>query len=175
MGRLITQPKMSVEVRTLFQSRTESFFDVNIVFIGVVSSICEALQKYDLFDHFKAWFYDCIFPTYTEWKKIVRRKVNERQEGIWSDFCSNHPDQKVAQDCLNNFHPYYFLSLSSQYPDLVKRLHNQVMLMCNFGGVTWLRDTDGANCFICKHTVDDNNHYLIVRASKTTLLSYGIN
>ena len=39
---------MSVGVRTLFQSRTESFFDLNIISIGVVSSICEALQKYDL-------------------------------------------------------------------------------------------------------------------------------
>ena len=54
LGRLITQPKTSVAVRTLFQSRTESFFDVNITSIGVVSCICEALQKYDLFDHFKA-------------------------------------------------------------------------------------------------------------------------
>ena len=70
LGRLITQPKMSVAVRTLFQSKTESFFDVNIISIGVVSCICEALQKYDLFDHFKAWFCDCIFPTYTEWKKL---------------------------------------------------------------------------------------------------------
>ena len=37
--------------------------------------------------------------------------------------------------------------------------------MCNFGfngGVPWLRDTDGANCFICKHTVDDNiNHFIL--------------
>ena len=48
--------KMSVAVRTLFKSRTESFFEVNIVPIGVVSSICQALQKYDLFDHSKAWF-----------------------------------------------------------------------------------------------------------------------
>ena len=45
LGRLITQPKMSVAVRTLFQSRTESFLDMNIVSIGVVSCICEALQN----------------------------------------------------------------------------------------------------------------------------------
>ena len=41
LGRLITQPKRSVAVRTLFQSRTESFFDVNIISVGVVSCICE--------------------------------------------------------------------------------------------------------------------------------------
>ena len=36
--------------------------------------------------------------------------------------------------------------------------------MCNFGfngGVPWLRDTDGANCFICKHTVDDNSQFIL--------------
>ena len=96
----------------------------------------------------------------------MRRKVSERQEGIWSDFCSSHPDLKVAQDCLNNVHPDYFWSLANQYPDLVKRLHTQVGLMCNFGlngGVPWLRDTDGANCFISKHTVDEiGTSYLIV-------------
>ena len=70
LSRLVTQPKVSVAVRTLFQSRTESLFDVSIVSIDLVSSICEALQKYDVFDLFKAWFYDCIFPTYTEWKKL---------------------------------------------------------------------------------------------------------
>ena len=48
LGRLITQPKTSVAVRTLFQSRTESFFDVNIISIGVVSCICEALQNMTL-------------------------------------------------------------------------------------------------------------------------------
>ena len=88
---------------------------------------------------------------------------NGRQEGLWSDFCSNHPDLKVAQDCLNNVHPEYFWSLANQYPDLVKCLHTQVTLMCNFGFngyVPWLRDTDGANCFICKHTIDDNSHFV---------------
>ena len=79
----------------------------------------------------------------------MRRKVSERQEGIWSDFCSSHPDLKVAQDCLNNVHPDYFWSLANhQYPDLVKRLHTQVRLMCNFG-------------FNGGVTVDDNNHFIL--------------
>ena len=164
---------MSVSVRTLFQSRTETFFDVNMISIAItcISSIREALQKYDLFDNIKAWFLRVYIPyvhRYKEWKKIVRRKVSERQEGIWSDFCSNHPDLNVAQDCLNNANPYQVCSLANQYHDLVKRLHTQVRLMCNFrfnGGVPWPRDTASANWFICKHTVDDNSHFiLIVRA-----------
>ena len=81
---------------------------------------------------------------YIEWQKIVRQKVSERQAGIWSDFCSKHPDLKVAQPKQRPFLP--FLDLF------------------NFGfngrGVPWLRGTDGANCFICKHTVVDTNHFL---------------
>ena len=53
LGRLITQPKVFVSVRSLFQNRTGSFFEVNIIPVGVVSSICEPLQKYDFFGHFK--------------------------------------------------------------------------------------------------------------------------
>ena len=70
----------------------------------------------------------------------------------------------MAQDCLNNIHPDYFWSLANQYPDLVKCLHTQLRRMCNFGlngGIPWLRDTDSANCYICKHTVDDNRHFII--------------
>ena len=147
--------------------------------MNIVSCMCEALQNYDLFDHFKAWFYFCIFPTYTEWKKIVRRKVSERQEGILSDFCSSHPDLKVAQDWLNNVHPYYFWSLANQYPNLVKRLHTQVRLMCNFGfngGVPWLRDTEVLIVLFASILLTIIvTSYLTVRASKTTLPSYGIN
>ena len=154
---------MSVAVRTLFQSRTESFFDVNTISIGVVSCICEALQKYDLLTILKHGS-TTVYSLRTQNGKIVKRNVSERQEGIWSDFCSSHPNLKVAQDCLNNVHPYYFWSLANQYPNLVKCLHTQVRLMCNFGfneGVPWLRDTNDANCFICKHTVDDNSHFIL--------------
>ena len=167
---LITQPKIPVAVRTLFESRTESFIDVNIISIGVLSSICEAPQKYDLFDHLKRGS-TTVYSLCRQSGKSLRRRVSESQEGIWSDFCSSHPELKVAQGWLNNIHPYHFWSLVNQYPDLVKCLHSQVKLMC----VT-LR---AANCFICWHTVDDS-HFMpnFFRASKTTLPSYwhnGIN
>ena len=62
---LITRPKMSVVVSTFFQSRIESVFDVNITSVGVASSICEAPQKYDLFDNLKSWSCEYRFLTWT--------------------------------------------------------------------------------------------------------------
>ena len=114
-----------------------------------------------------------VYSLRTQSGKIVRRKVSERQEGIWSNFCSSHPHLKVAQDCLNNINPYYFWSLANQYPDLVKRLHTQVRLMCNFGfnGGTHGNVTPTVLIVIFASTLLTIivTSYLIARASKTTL------
>ena len=124
-----------------------------MISIGVVSSIWEALQNMTFLTILKrgsTTVEPFILPFIHRVEKIARQKVSEKQERIWSYFCSNHPDLKVAQDCLNDVHSHHFWSLTNQYPDLVKRLHTHVRLMCNFGfngGVPWLRDTDSANVF----------------------------
>ena len=45
LGRLLTGDKMAPVVRNLFQIRSQSYFDANIVSLGVLPSICEALHK----------------------------------------------------------------------------------------------------------------------------------
>ena len=42
--------------------RSQSSFDSNIVSLGVLTSICEALHKYGLFSYFDSWFSDSVFP-----------------------------------------------------------------------------------------------------------------
>ena len=44
---------MAPTVRNLFESTTESFFNMNITSIGVMLSISEGLVKYDLFQYFE--------------------------------------------------------------------------------------------------------------------------
>ena len=56
LGRLVTEPKMAPSVRNLLRSRTESLFDKDVKSIGILPSICEALNKYDLFNYFEIWF-----------------------------------------------------------------------------------------------------------------------
>ena len=69
LGRLIKEPKMSPAVKSLFDSRTKSFFDSDITSLGVLPSIAEALHKYELFDYFENWHDSSTFSTYTRWKK----------------------------------------------------------------------------------------------------------
>ena len=49
LGRLLTEPKMTLVVKSLSQFRAMSYFDPNIKSVGVLPSICDTLFKYNLF------------------------------------------------------------------------------------------------------------------------------
>ena len=112
LGRLISGAKTAPIVRSLFESRTQSYFDTNIASKGVLPSICEILHKYDLFSYFESWFSDSTFPTYLTWKTIVMRKINELEEKAWNDFVYGYPNMQIALAYLENVSPQKFLSIS---------------------------------------------------------------
>ena len=76
LGRLISGAKTAPVVRSLLESRTESYFDTNIASKGALPSICEILHKHDLFGYFESWFSNFTFPTYLTWKTLVMRKIH---------------------------------------------------------------------------------------------------
>ena len=43
---------MSPALQSLFELRSKSLFDANIISLGILPSICEALHKFDLFLYF---------------------------------------------------------------------------------------------------------------------------
>ena len=70
LGRLINEPKMSPAVKSLFDSRTKSFFDSDITSLGVLPSIAEELHEYELFHFFENWHNSSTFPIYSSWKNL---------------------------------------------------------------------------------------------------------
>ena len=82
LGRLVAEPKMAPSVRNLLRSRTESLFDTDVKSIGILPSICEALNKYDFFDNFEIWFNSSTFPTYGNWKSTVKSKVRDMESRV---------------------------------------------------------------------------------------------
>ena len=124
---------MSAVVKGLFRSRAASFFRLTLPLLGALPSICEALNKYDLFHYFQSWFLDSSFPSYSHWNSIVKTKIHERESREWHQFCTDHPGMLVAQEWLANVSPEQFWSIADSYPDLVKCLHVQIRLAWNFG------------------------------------------
>ena len=80
LGRLITEAKMAQSVRSFFMSRTESYFDASVASMGVLPSIIEALNEYDLYNFFVSWFHDSTFSTYSNWKCIMKTKVRNFED-----------------------------------------------------------------------------------------------
>ena len=137
---------------------------MTITSVGAMLSISDVLVKYDLFQYFESWFNDPTFPTYTDWKRIVRYKIQVFEGDAWSQFCNSYPDMHVAQSSFGNMSIQQFWSIADEYPDLVTRLHTQTRLMGNFdlnASVPWLKDTEGALCFICKEDIENTDHFLL--------------
>ena len=143
LGRLVNEPKMAPSVRNLLRSRTESLFDKDFKSIGILPSICEALNKYGLFNYFEIWFNSSTFPTYRNWKSIVKNKVDVMKSRLWLEFCSGHLNMHVpiAQVCSENVSLSKFWPLADLYPDLVSRLHIKIrfILTVAFHGSLMLR------------------------------------
>ena len=97
LGRLITEPKMAQSLRSLFMSRAESYFDASLTSVGVLPSIIEALNEYNLVHIFVSWFHDSTFPTYSNWKWIVKTEVINFEDNAWADYCVNHPGMHIAR------------------------------------------------------------------------------
>ena len=83
---------MSPAVKSLFDSRTKSFFNSDIPSLGVLPSIAELLHRYELFDYFENWHDSSTFRTYTRWKKIVGDKIFDFERHAWDSFRESHPD-----------------------------------------------------------------------------------
>ena len=82
LGRLITEPNLAPTVRNLFLCGAESYTDTNVTSSEVLLSISEALVKYrDLLHHFESWCNIFGFPTYENWKRIVRDRIQVFENG----------------------------------------------------------------------------------------------
>ena len=106
-----------------------SLLGADIITLGILPSICEALHKGDLFHYFDKWFQNSIFPTCTSWKLIVERKIKDFEENAWLSFVSDHPNFQMARSYFANVSPEKLRAITAEYPDLVCRLHLQIRMM----------------------------------------------
>ena len=95
---------------------------------------------------------------------MVRGNILHFEKSAWHSYCDTHPEVQIASSGLANVTPFHFWSLANYFPDLVSRLHVQVRLMGQFGlsgGIPWLRNSDGAFCFVGKQDVESVTRFLL--------------
>ena len=131
LGRLIKEPKMSPAVKSLFDSRSKSFFDSYITSLGVLPSIAEALRKYKLFDYFENWHDSSTFLTYIKWEKLCR----------------------IRSLILRVMHGITSVNLILIWGLLTSVLKTCLLFTRNFG--------ISAICFICKDEAESVTHFLL--------------
>ena len=119
LGRMITEPKMTPLIKNLFDSGTKSFFDSDHKAIWS-PIIAESLKKFDPFYYFETWYNNSIFPTYPNWKNIVRDNILHFVKPAWHSYFDTHPEMQIASSCLATVTLFYFWSLADHFPDLVE-------------------------------------------------------
>ena len=142
----------------------ESLRDPEIHSIGVITSLYDVVQKYELTHVIEEWFESGTFPLPGVWKKLIKRKIRTAESEKWHMFCAGHPEFGLAGAAFTHISSYQYWSLTFDYPDLVKYFHLQMRIMGNFGlngGVPWLEGTNGCVCYICQEGVEDNLHFLL--------------
>ena len=121
---------MTPLIKNLFDSRKKNFFDSEI---SSLASIAESLKKFGLFCYFETQYNNSIFPTYPNWKSIVRDNILHFEKSAWHSYCDTHPDMQIASSCFANVTPFYFWSLADHFPDLRDCLFNSVLVAAYHG------------------------------------------
>ena len=78
-------------VYRLFLIRAESFFTSSLNSTDLVKNISEILRKYDLINYFHTWYYEGHFPSYLNWKNIIKDRIDHFQTQERQDCIDSHP------------------------------------------------------------------------------------
>ena len=69
----------------------ESLRDPDIHSVGVITSLYDVVQKYELTHVIDEWSVSGTFPLPGVWKKLIKRKICAAESEKWHMFCAGHP------------------------------------------------------------------------------------
>ena len=97
--------------------------------VGVITSLYDVVQKYELTHVIDEWFEPGAFPLPGVWEKLIKSKIHTAESEKWHMFCAAQPNVGLAEAAFTHISSYQYWSLSFDYPDLVKHFHLQVRIM----------------------------------------------
>ena len=76
----------------LFQARVRSFLSIQNNSFGFIKNVVFLMHKYSLSvsDYFDNWTRNKIFPSYFDWKRIVKSRIAAHENNAWTEYASIH-------------------------------------------------------------------------------------
>ena len=99
---------------------------------------------------FDNWNRNTIFPSYFDWKRIVKSRIAAHENNAWTEFASVHQDIEILNKTFSCMTNNEFWEIVDRIPDLAFKRNLQIWLMGNFGlqyGAPWLRKVWEFNVF----------------------------
>ena len=131
---------------------------------GFIKDVIFLMHKYSLSDYFVNWTRNTTFPSYFDWKRIVKSRIAAHENNAWTEYSSVHQDIEILDKTFSSMTNNEFLEIVDKIPDLAFKRNLQIWLMGNFGlqyGAPWLRNSVSLMCLLCKDGyVEDISHFL---------------
>ena len=151
-------------VSELFKFRVKSYFVDTPCSTGFIKEVMQLLSKYDLSHHFIDWYHTVFLPC-SEWKQTVKICIKSIKENVyWTEFAISHESVSKNVSAFEGVTFETFLSITSEYPDLVPKRNLQLRLIRNLGllsGIPWLRIKSEDKCLLCRIEKEDMIHFAL--------------
>ena len=148
----------------LFQACVRSFLTIQNNSFGFIKDVVFFIHTYSLSDYFDNWTRNRIFPSYFDWKRIVKSRTVAHENNAWTEYASVNQDIEILNKTFSCMTNNEFWEIVNRIPDLAFKRNLQMRLMGNFGyGTPWLRKSGSSTCLLCKNSnVEDIFHFLFV-------------
>ena len=147
-----------------FLARVRSFLTIQNNLFGFIKDVVFFMHKYSLSDYLDNWTRNRIFPSYFDWKRIVKSRIAAHENNAWTEYASVHQDIEILDKTFSCMANNEFWEIVYRIPDLAFKRNLQIRLMGNFGlqyGAPWLRKSGSSTCLLCKDgNVEDISHFL---------------
>ena len=129
---------------------------------GFIKDVVFLMHKYGLSDYFVNWTKNTTFPSYFDWKRIVKSRIAAHENNAWTKYASVNQDIEILNKTFSCMTNNEFGEIVARIPDLAFKRNLQIM--GNFGlqyRALWLRKSGSSSCLLCKDgNVEDISHVL---------------
>ena len=145
----------------LFQAHVRSFLTIQKNSFGFMKDVVFFMHKYSPSNYFDNWARNRIFPSYFDWKRIVKSRIAAHENNAWTKYAFMHPDIEILNKTFSCMTNNEFWQIVDRIPDPAFKRNLQMRLMGNFGLQYGAPSSRSSTCLLCKDgNVEDISHFL---------------